>query len=308
MPRFIATFCFFQICSFFCDGQKCIKILSTKNKEVPFATLVNSDNSYGKYTDEQGNICIDINLLSDTIIVSSIGYKKLLVSKKIFLLSEKLFLEETVQELKEVVVKSSKIKHDLYFSYNKVLISVWKQSWNPNTNLLVTGFIENTSEEIQTIEKIKFTFFPEKSKKINRFKVRFRFFDNVNDRPNSEISQINITTELSPSDKTLEYDVSSYNIEFPENGIWVGMEVVGYYNLDDKFIPLENGKAGKATYKNNGKTKNIDLVSPNYELVKTKNNKPCYTNNFLNQWSRGIKTYNTERYYNPKIELVTISN
>jgi hypothetical protein len=308
MTRFIAAFCFFQMCFLLCKGQKCVKILSIKNEEVPFATIVNSDNSYGKYSDENGNICVDVNLLSDTIFISSVGYKRLIVFKKNYLQKDKFFLEETYQELKEVIVKTSKLKRESFYTYNKTTIAIFKHIWNPNTNILVTGFIENTSRESQTIEKVKFVFSAEKSNIADRFKIRFRFFDSANDRPNSEITQTNITTELSPTDKMLEYDVSSYNIEFPENGVWVGMEVVGYYNFEGKFIPLENGKSGKAIYKNNGKIKKINTVSPSYDLVKTKNNKPCYTKDFLNKWSRGIKAGNSDDFYTPKIELITISN
>jgi hypothetical protein len=82
MKKFIITFCCITSSLFSVYAQKCIKINDNRNVGIPFATLLNSDNSYGTYTDEKGEICIDINLLSDTIFVSSVGFKRLVVLKK----------------------------------------------------------------------------------------------------------------------------------------------------------------------------------------------------------------------------------
>lgn len=289
-------------------GQKCIEIRTNNDEIIPFATIVNSDNSYGKYADEKGNICIDLNLLSDTIFISSVGYKKLIVLRKEYLIKNMFFLEETLHELKEIIVKPTKIKRHSFSTYSKNIFSVYKNIWNPNTNILVTGFIDNNSKQAQLIEKIKFVLYPKKSDILERFKIRFRFYENNNEKPFKEITQSNITTELKPSDKNLEIDVINWNLSIPETGIWIGMEVIGYYNFDNMFIPLENGKAGKANYKNNGKIRKIDLVSPSYELAKLKNNRNCYTKDFLDKWHKGIRLKDPDYYYSPKIEIVTIEN
>ena len=172
----------------------------------------------------------------------------------------------------------------------------------------MAGFIENTTDQDNQIEKVKVTFFPEKSKIAERFKIRCRLYENRNKKPFHELTESNIIAELKPLDKNLEFNLENYNISFPLNGIWIGIEVVGYYNFDNLFIPLENGKAGKATYKNNGKIKNIDLVSPSYELVKSKSNIHYYTKDFLDKWKKGINFANPETNYSPKIELTTFEN
>jgi hypothetical protein len=213
-----------------------------------------------------------------------------------------------VQELKEVVVRPTKIKRNTFSTYNRSAISIYKHIWNPNSNFLVTGFVENTDERDFTIEKVKVLLSPEKSSIVGRFKVRFRFFQNKNSKPDKELVETNTVTELKPDEKSLEYDVSNYNILFPENGIWVGMEVVGYYNLENVYIPLENGKAGKATYKNNGKIKKIDLISPSYDLAKLKDNKNCFVKDFFDKWRKGIVFGDPEIYYSPKITLGVIEN
>jgi hypothetical protein len=289
-------------------AQKCIKISDYNNVGVAFATLVNSDNSYGTYTDGKGEICIDINLMSDTIFISSVGYKRLMVFKKEFLVKKEFILEETVQELKEVIVRPTKIRRDSFSNFNKSTIFTYKHIWNPNSNILVTGFIENTAERDFTIEKVKFLFSSEKSSIVGKFKVRFRFYENKNSKPDKELIETNVVTELKPEEKSLEYDVSGYGIQFPENGIWIGMEVVGYYNLENIYIPLENGKAGKATYKNNGKIKKINLISPSYDLVKIKDNKNCFTKDFLDKWRKGIAYSDPGIYYSPKIAIGVIEN
>jgi hypothetical protein len=289
-------------------GQKCIEIRTNDNRIIPFATIVNSDNSYGKYADEQGNICIDLNLLSDTVFISSVGYKKLIVLRKEYLIKDIFVLEETPYELKEVIVKPTKIKKHSFSTYSKNIFSIYKNIWNPNTNLLITGFIDNYSKQVQLIEKVKFILYPKKSDILERFKIRFRFYENRNGTPFKEISQSNITTELKPGEKNLEIDVTNWNLSLPETGIWIGMEVLGYYNLKNEFIPLENGKAGKANYKNNGKIRKIDLVSPSYELTKLNSNRHCYTKDFLDKWHKGIRLRDSNYYYSPKIEIVTIEN
>lgn len=291
-----------------CNGQKCLRIRNSNNLEIPFATFVNSDNSYGKYADEKGNICLNINLLSDTIFISSVGYKRLMILRKEYLEKEILLLEPFSQNLREIIVKPNKIKRTSFSNYSKSAISIYKHLWNPNSNLLVTGYIENTSEQAQLIEKVKFFLSPKKSHIVDKFKVRLRFFDNKDNKPNQEITQTNIITELKPSDKNLDLTLNNQNLYMPENGIWIGMEIVGYYNFESVFIPLENGKTGKASFRNNGKIKNIELISPSYDLVKMKDGSNCYTKDFLDKWRKGIRTTDPDYYYSPKIEIIAIQN
>lgn len=291
-----------------CNGQKCFRIRSSNNLEIPFATIVNSDNSYGKYTDEKGDICLEINLLSDTIFISSVGYKRSMILKEEYIKKDVFLLEESYQTLREVTVKPSKIKRASYTNYPKNAISIYKHFWNPNSNLLVTGFIENTSGQAQLIEKVKFLFLPKKSNTLERFIVRLRFFGNKDNRPNREITQTNIITELKPRNRSLDFTLINQNLYMPENGIWIGMEIVGYYNFENVFIPLENGKMGKTSYKNNGKIKNTELISPSYDLVKLKDGSNCYTKDFLDKWRKGIRISDPDYYYSPKIEIIAIQN
>lgn len=308
MSKLITLFFLQIVLISLCNGQKCFRIRSSNNLEIPFATIVNSDNSYGKYADEKGDICLDINLLSDTIFISSVGYKRLMILKKEYLEKEIFVLESFSQNLREIIVKPNKIIRTSFSNYTINTISIYKHFWNPNSNLLVTGFIENTSKQAQLIEKVKFILAPKKSNILDRFKVRLRFFDNKDNKPNQEITQTNIITELKPNDKNLDLTLNNQNLYMPENGIWIGMEIVGYYNFENVFIPLENGRTGKASFKNNGKIKSIELISPSYDLVKLKDGSNSYTKDFLDKWRKGIRTSDPDYYYSPKIEIITIQN
>ena len=64
-----------------------------------------------------------------------------------------------------------------------------------------------------------------------------------------------------------------------------------------------NGKLGKVTYKKSGKSKAIDLLSPTYEISKSKKNAFGYTKDFLDRW-RVIKF--EDGYYIPKFGLLVI--
>lgn len=282
-------------------AQKCVKITATNGTPVPFATLINSDYSYSLYSDENGKLCVELELLSDTICITSVGFEKRIILKANFEKYDKFILNERINELREVTVKPSKNKprNFGYFFVKQFGTYVY----NVNSNVLVCGFIPNKTGKDFLIQEIETAFYPKKSDFVAKYIVRFRFFLNENGKPNEEITKAMFVSDVYPDTKKFSFDIESKNVTLPKSGIWIGGEVVGYQHINGKFFPIENGQFGKATFKNSKKVKKIDLISPGYEMILSKTAAHGFTKSYNGKW-RVIKFGN--KFETPKFGVKAI--
>lgn len=277
--RYLILILFFPFLS---HAQKCVKITATSGLPIPFATLMNSDNSYGLYSDENGNLCVDLELLSDKVNITSMGFEKRTILKSDFEKYDKFILDEHINELREVVVKPSKNKPTSFGYFYVKKFGTY--AYNPNSNVLVCGFIPNKTGKDFLIQEVETAFYPKKSEFVAKYIVRFRFFLNQNGKPNEEVTKAMFVSDVYPNTTNFSFDIESKNVTLPKGGIWIGAEVVGYHNINDKFIPIENGQLGKAIYKNSKKIKKIDLISPSYEMIISKSAAHGFTTDYTGNW------------------------
>jgi hypothetical protein len=265
----------------------CLKITDKNGEPIPFATVVNKDNSYGVLVDAQGEVCIEADLLKDSVIIHSMGFKNRIITKRQLLDLKSIVLEENAIELKEVVVKSSKprVIEMGHFSKRNITFGI---SMTADVDELLACYISNTLEKDLALTKLKFRFSPHKEDFIDRYVLRLRLWENLRGKPSTDIAIKNMVFEIKAGEKFLEVDVEKEAMILPKLGFWMALEPVGYYDKENNFNHIESGSVGKVAYKDckDRKNKTNFNITPSVETDRSSFYAHGYGRNLKNEWER----------------------
>jgi hypothetical protein len=207
---------------------------SDNNTLLPFSSIQFMLSKEGGYTDDKGYFEINSYSDKDTLIISYLSYttkkipiKNLLKNEiNIILLNSK---EIALEEVK-VSTKKKNTKKIIIGHYDFPTTFVWGSS----TGRIFMNYYKNDFQKSVFLKTLYFDF----GKIINQrhrtvLRILIKNNDSKTKEPGSNINKKDLIVELSPLSKNLIYDVSSLQIPFPSNGIFVGIEIIGIY---------ENGK------------------------------------------------------------------
>jgi hypothetical protein len=210
---------------------------SDNNKPVSFAYVIISspDRNLIFVSDENGKckIQFDNYAASDSVLVTCIGYK----NSKVLLSSIKdvIFLDPTDYKINEIVVKPAKTRliklgnfANITFRSSNFIFGSQKVNYIPNNG--ITG-------RILRIRYYMHDFF-EKEFKYRPFRVRIYGKTENSDSVGSDLLKKELIVMLPRSEGNwLDVDISQFNISFPSNGIFVGLEVLpAEYYLRNGYI------------------------------------------------------------------------
>ncbi len=221
---------------------------NTTKKALELVNITFLNKNIGTYTTKEGKYKIMIADTTEVLLISSLGYKTETVLLSSLDLKRNpildIFLNPKSEELEEVVIQSTKLK----YTSTKTL--------GLHKNLKVrTGFpfgyeFSNYIENPYHKEgKLKSVIISINRKKIYdylaNYNIKFYEYDPITKRPGKEIYLQNLYVE--PENKTykLKIDVEKYLIDFPVNGICIGVEILNkkYPHLNnqmDKIAPSIN--------------------------------------------------------------------
>src|SRR5690606_8596054 len=185
--------------------------------------------------------------------VSMLGYKSLTVTQEDF--KEVILLETESLLLDEVTItkKSGKLKIVKQKPYWKN--STWLDAYTPQIGNEIAVLIPNEKKQEITLSKISvpiatnpFRIFDKQSKNIfKQFEelpyaiVRIRFYANENDSPSELLySDEIIATIHNFNEKFSEIDLESHTIDIPENGLFIGIEFIGFADKNQKYVYYPN--------------------------------------------------------------------
>jgi CarboxypepD_reg-like domain len=216
------------------------KIINTITKEpLPLSTIIIKNDKYsGAYANESGEFTIKQKLEKDTLLISCIGYFNKEISLNDYLQLNNKIIELMPYEIKlpDYIVKNinSTPKEIGFHKLNKNLIQTGRKGE------IIIVKIPNEAETIyHKIISLNFNFSStsESNEKHNKGIVRVRLYDcdsNTNEPSINLLSKdifLTIPKLILPwSKKLIKVDISEYNIEFPSNGIFLGIEWIGEQN------------------------------------------------------------------------------
>lgn len=223
--NFLLHFFLFIFLSSNLIAQK-VHVYNNDKEPIPYANILylNSKNLIvGDYCNEIGEFILPTIISFDEIELSCVGFEKLTIKKE--LIKDTIFLKEEFVQLNEVVitnkVKSSFIVAGYCEEKQKVSIGFSK-------GMEVSMFLENIDRKEK---KIKSFLFKVNKKENNKSAVRIHFYKKsiTNLQPGDEIFKENIVRIIEGKTKAMiEVDISDYNLIFPEEGAFIGIEFLGY--------------------------------------------------------------------------------
>ncbi|MCU0469538.1 MAG: carboxypeptidase-like regulatory domain-containing protein [Arcicella sp.] len=260
---FLPHFNFAQKCGFVADNQK--------KSGISYATISIINKPFGIISNERGGFCFETktsNMDNDTILISAFGYEHEKISFKQYLKSDTIFLREKNIILDEVIVKSKKSKLINLGNFHKRWL-VYQATLSPNSSQIIALKIENKDRITGIINALHFRLNPQKSDFVKKFRLRCRIFKNgYEETPTEDVLNDNVIVDVNPNEKYIDVDVSSYNISFDSQYLWIGIQSIGYIDKDDKYISISEHQYGKVTYKKNRpkKVSSIELISPSFQM------------------------------------------
>ena len=252
---------------------KCGTLINKQTKKgADYVTISCSDCMSGTFTDERGNFCFQVPEKMDSIVISGLGYKKVVLSKKSFLDNTTFLIDEESITLQNVVVYSKKNKQqieEIGYYYKR-----WFQfldGFSPNSSTKLSVYISNEGQKNCYIQKLLYRLKPETSDMAQSFRLRCTLWKNgKNNLPESELLTSNVVVDVEPSDEKIEKDIAIMQIPLPKEGVWLGIETVGFLDLEGNYQPLSVGRMGEVIYKKSKKIKieKVKSLTPRFAISK----------------------------------------
>lgn len=240
----------FLLFTFFAFSQEKVRFVDAKTKEpIAFVTIAFGD-GLGGYTGENGYFDFD---KKQSFSVSMLGYKTLTISEEDFRPIIELEVEPLLLDEVTITKKSGKQKIIRQKPYWKN--STWLDSYTPQIGNEVAVLIPNEKNQEITLSKITLPIatnphrvFDKKSKGLFKHwedlpytTVRIRFYSNENDKPKEIVSSEEIIVNIpNTQEKLFEVDLEKYSIDIPQNGLFVGIEFIGFADKNRKYAYRPN--------------------------------------------------------------------
>src|SRR5690606_16405849 len=228
-------------------AQEKIRIIDIESKKaIAYATVAFGE-GLGGFTDEEGYFTFD---KKQNFTVSMLGYEALFVSEKNF----KEVIELDVQPilLDEIIISNKKgktksIKKKAYWKNSDFF-----EAYNPFIANEIAVLIPNDKKQMAVVNKIIVPIaqnpyryikgeFVDKYKELPYTIARIRFYSNENNEPKELLYTNEIVVNIhNTENKFFEIDLEKYSIDLPENGLFVGIEFIGFADKNEKYVYRPN--------------------------------------------------------------------
>lgn len=215
---------------------------------VSYATI-SFNNGLGLFANDEGIFVFTEKLYPDidTLYISALGYKDLKVPTNN--LPPTLSMETKVDALDEVIINSRiKRKHKEHL-IKPYLDDDYYHGWLPTIESEIAVYFNNPDTLEKKITEVHFPITLEsrdwkKRKRSNADKKPFstlfkvNFYQNNNGIPGKQLMTENFVFEVTEKDgDQFSLNVGDDNIYFPENGVFISLQVIGYTDGNGKLLP-----------------------------------------------------------------------
>ncbi|MEW7278595.1 hypothetical protein ABW636_08365 [Aquimarina sp. 2201CG1-2-11] len=207
---------------------------SVQNTSISYATI-SFGNGNGTFADADGMFRFSKKWYPDidSLYISSVGYKERKLATNS--LPSKIFLEQEVDELKEVLVTAEKKRKFKTKKINSEVHNDYFSCWLPTVESEIAVFFPKNSAKPTKIASI---YLPIKTESSNKNTTRpqyfstlfkIQFYSNNNGSPGKRLAYDDIIFRITNEDKTnFELDILKDKIYIPKEGFFISMQVLGY--------------------------------------------------------------------------------
>lgn len=212
------------------------------SEPLPYVTIVVKDKLIGTFSDEKGMFRLEY-ADGDSLIISYVGYERCsLFAKNV---KDVIRLKPAPHVFREITVSSSrkKIKQTLGIDRRKIESSM-------GGVLQYAMFIDNPEKRPGLIKNLHF----EVTHSVNRdkqdrmnAKIRIRLYEkkSATGQPERDILTREKIVVVRPNQKDIRVDISEEAILFPPEGLFVGVDILGFVNKSGKLVDYHINEAKK---------------------------------------------------------------
>lgn len=268
------------------DVSKYIQVLERITKKpIEYCTITSLKNKSGGFTDSNGVLRFYNYVACDSVSVSALGFKKLILSlcyKELKNDTIVCYLSNDTIQLADVIVRGenrniSKKKYQLgHYSGAKEILE--KTGYSGRTNAVYIPNINN-NRNIKIVELLY------SIESVQSSKVRLQVYNASNNLsgPNSPLIDDNIIINVKRGQDKIVYDVSKYNINMPKGGVFISIQWLG--EIKEIIKTLNINPVINAHYDNNDSQVYYKFLDKKWEKmeifdVKTGKSLPIYVPNF----------------------------
>lgn len=215
----------------------------TDKTPVPYSNILITNSKGGTYSNTEGYFNLNLkNNDSDSLLVSSVGYKTRIIPINQFDLNSiiSIELEKEIFELDEAVLTLKKIKYT-----QKETIGLEKTGRHNHFGLIGSNTVAYIENKKNTRGKLKtIHLYLNKTKKNTSWKstvfesklnIRIYKYDKKNNLPGEELLHQNLIVKPKNKKYILKIDIEDYNIKIPKDGICIGVEYIDENNEFKKY-------------------------------------------------------------------------
>lgn len=219
------------------------KVVDSDTKEpLPYVNIIIKDKRTGTFSDENGAFQIEY-LPGDSLIVSHVGYER--VTFLIDDIGGVVELTAVPTILSEVTVNPSKKTKKGTLGIDKKKIETYMGGV-----LQYAMLVENQEDQIGFIKRLHFEVGHsvdrgKENKREARIRIRVYEKDPITGKPGANILKKEKIVAIKPNQKDVHIDISEENISFPLEGLFVGIDILGFVDESGKLINYHISEAKK---------------------------------------------------------------
>lgn len=208
------------------------KIISTEGKPIAWASLAYIDNSIGTYSNELGIFVLSLSP-KDSIYVHALGFHDKKISVKSLKPDDEnsIILIEKPLTINEVIVNSysSKSKNLRIGFFDHPDNESCDGRWGLRPGISDYIYLKNnTPESSYLLKRILVDLKPNiYDQNRSRIRIRIRQVTN-NQQPGEDLLVSNVLIDVHRLQRKLKVDISKHKILFPKNGVFIGIEYIGW--------------------------------------------------------------------------------
>lgn len=280
----ILLFTLIKISSLYSQNIQGTVVDSLSRNKIQFSSVVLL-NGRGIYTNSEGQFNLTSKKNNDTLKISTVGYHSKLIPLKPYENQEKInlkiYLQPKVEQLSEVLINSKKLK------FNKKVTLGEKRDGNIGMSSLI-GYetcilIKNPKRKLGRVKRVYINLKRRHDAQLNAaFNIKLYEYDKINNKPGDLLNEERILVYPKNKKYRLWVNLKDLKIDFPENGICIGVEMINTH----------------------GKVKKYTTFGPMYRYTKSESNDFTIWSNYYNVgWKSGSTKNKKRKTLNPMIGL-----
>jgi len=188
-------------------------------RPVPYSLITEPQHRFGTYADANGRFTAYIPANVDTLLITCVGFDQRLIPLRDSMLAQTIEIRPRPKELSEVVVRGKKPRLLVLGAIRKKAPIVWGNCSGRNIEFAL--YIRNLKSADGYLHRVSYLI---ARGGVPSAPFRVRVYENSDGEPGRDLLAESLVATARRSNSWCEVDLSSFQIPFPKEGLFVAME------------------------------------------------------------------------------------